>query len=103
MTVTPPTSGLSGTFSLTASLLSGFTDFVIAFKTGQGNLNPDWAAFKLPAGVTSGTWTISGSQALSHANLYGKVSAIPLPAAGVLLLTLACGFGILKHRQSTTV
>jgi hypothetical protein len=57
LTATPPTSGLSGTFSFSAP---GYTDFVIAFKSGVGQLDPDWAAFSLPAGVTAGTWAISG-------------------------------------------
>lgn len=71
------TSGLSGDFSFTAP--AGYTNFVIAFKSGQGQLNPDWAAFSLHNGVTSGDWAISGSQALSHVNLYAQV--VPVPAA----------------------
>lgn len=87
LTVTPPTSGLSGTFSFNAP---GYTNFVIAFKSGVGRLDPDWAAFQLPDGVTSGTWEISGSQELSHANLYAQV--VPVPAAVWLF---ASGFGLL--------
>ncbi len=87
LTATPPTSGLSGTFSFNAP---GYTNFVIAFKSGQGQLNPDWAAFTLPNGVTSGTWAISGQQALSHVNLYAQV--IPVPAAAWLF---ASAFGLL--------
>jgi hypothetical protein len=97
LTATPPTSGLSGTFSFNAP---GYTDFVIAFKTGQGgnpDLDPDWAAFSLPNGVTSGDWAISGQQQLSHANLYGKV--VPAPAAVWLFLTgFATLGGWLKRR-----
>lgn len=87
LTATPPTSGLSGTFSFNAP---GYTNFVIAFKSGQGQLDPDWAAFTLPNGVTSGTWAISGQQALSHVNLYAQV--VPVPAAAWLF---ASGFGLL--------
>jgi len=79
LTATPPTSGLSGTFSFAAP--SGYTSFVIAFKSGNGQLDPDWAAFTLPSGQTSGSWTISGAQQLSHVNLYARVAPVPLPAA----------------------
>ena len=34
-------------------------------------LDPDWAAFLLPTGVLSGSWSVSGNQGLSHINLYG--------------------------------
>lgn len=98
LTTNPLNMGLSGTFSFTPT--AGFTDFVIAFKSGEGQLDPDWAAFRLPDGVTSGSWTISGEQALSHANLY----AIPgneVPEAGTLALlglTLA-GLAFLRRRS----
>lgn len=77
--VTEPDCLWSGTFSINAP---GYTDFVIAFKSGSGKLDPDWAAFALPEGVTSGSWSISGKQELSHANLYGRlIEPIPLPSA----------------------
>jgi hypothetical protein len=102
------TSGLSGTFSFfipTAPVGKIWTDFVIAFKTGQGNLDPDWAAFLLPNGVTSGSWSISGQQALSHANLYAKladtpVNVIPLPAAGWLLLAGVGGLAAMRRKKA---
>jgi hypothetical protein len=83
---TPGTSGLSGTFSFTAP--AGWQNFVIALKSGNGQLDPDWAAFLLPAGVTSGTWTISGKQQLSHINLYAQV--VPTPPA-IWLFSSAVG------------
>lgn len=94
LTATPPTSGLSGTFSFSAP---GYTSFVIAFKSGQGQLDPDWAAFTLPNGVTSGTLAISGAQALSHVNLYGQ-AVIPVPAAAWLFGSAAALLAVARRK-----
>jgi hypothetical protein len=90
------TAGLSGTFSFTAP--SGFFDFVVGFKSGEGRLDPDWVAFLLPAGVRSGSWTISGQQELSHVNLYAKRGdprqSVPEPST---LVTVALGLALLRR------
>ena len=84
--------GLSGMWSFLlppAPKGSMWSNLVIAFKSGVAQLNPDWVAFGLSACVTSGTWSINnGSQSLSHVNLYGQLvpAAVPLPAAGVLMV-----------------
>jgi len=87
--------GTSGTFSFTAP---GYTSFIVALKSGEGQLNPHWAAFLLPAGVTSGSWTIS-SQGLSHVNLYGIAAEIPVPAALPLFASALVGGGLLSWRR----
>jgi len=85
--ITTPVPGdgtTNGSFSFTPP--PGFTDFVLALKSGEGQLDPDWAAFRLPAGVTSGEWSISGQQGLSHINLYGRRGdQVPEPGTMALL------------------
>jgi hypothetical protein len=99
------TSGLTGAFSfILPAAPAGFTwtNIVIAFKSGFGGITPTWAAFLLPGGVTSGTWTISGAkQGLSHVNLYGELvpAAVPLPAAGLLLAGAIGGLAMARRRR----
>lgn len=92
----PPTSGLSGTWSFTPNAM--YTSYVLALKSGEGTLNPDWAAFLVDG--TSGTWSISGSQELSHANLYARV--VPVPAALPLMLGALAGLGLIARRRADT-
>ncbi|WP_181366366.1 VPLPA-CTERM sorting domain-containing protein [Albidovulum aquaemixtae] len=107
-------SGVSGTSGLWSFILPAapagmiWTNLVLAFKSGQGGggskpkvTGPDWAAFLLPSGASSGLWSISGQQSLSHANLYGQLApaAVPLPAAGVLMVGALGAFAAVRRRR----
>jgi hypothetical protein len=85
------TGSTQGTFTINPLAWATYSQIVLAFKSGQGQINPDWAAFVLPANTLSGSWRISGQQSLSHANLYGNGTGqqppIPEPATLALLGT----------------
>jgi hypothetical protein len=84
--VTTPIKGTnSGTFQISSAVGAEYTTLVLALKAGNG-----WAAFLLPDDILSGTW--SSSKGLSHANLYGVLSAVPLPPS---LPTFAAGLALL--------
>lgn len=104
------TSGTSGVLSFT--LPTGYVKPILGFKTGNGQLDPDWAAFLIPdaaavGGVWNVIWSVSGSQALSHVNLYAQVGdpvvdprvVVPLPAAAWLLLGGLGGLGLIGRRR----
>ena len=87
----------SGHFTL--ALPAGYKNFVLALKSGNGQLDPDWVAFLLAPGTTEGDWTIS-SQGFSHALLYAQlstenenenVSENPIPGALWLFGTVIAG------------
>lgn len=111
LTATPPESGLFGTFSIAPTAATQYSNFVIAFKSGQGQFDPDWAAFVLPAGVLSGSWAISQQQELSHVNLYGirctttpctPPTGDPIPEPATMLLVglgLAAAGVARRHRR----
>ena len=90
----------SGTFSFTGAM-EGFK-YALGLKSGNGQLDPDYAIFGLN-GATSGSWSIlNGNQPLAHANLYKMAvdtTAIPLPASLPLLMGGIAGLGFISRRR----
>jgi hypothetical protein len=113
--ITANDKGLAGSFSfaiakLIAAAGKQYYDFVIAFKSGGNSGSQSvWAAFSLADGVTSGSWSFTGRNGLSHVNLYAHVRdtppstpvpTVPVPAAGGMLLAGLAGlFGIKRLRR----
>jgi hypothetical protein len=94
------TSGLSGSFGINAAAYSTYGRIAIGFKSGAGQKDPDWAIFELAANTLSGNWSISGKQALSHANLYGYgTPTTEVPEPGTLGLLGIAGLASLALRR----
>jgi hypothetical protein len=96
----------SGTFSISPLVLETYTNLLIGFKSGEGQLDPDWAVFSLASGVLSGTWTISDQQSLSHATLYGLPGQPPVPLpepASMVLLGTGLLAGYRARRRMAVV
>ena len=96
-----------GKFTITLGN-SLYDHLVIAFKVGDANKSPDWAAFSLLDGALSGTFTVIPKQgSYSHANLYGILardpgnpSEVPLPGAVLLMGSVLAGSaGLAKWRK----
>lgn len=94
----------NGTFSFNVSLWSSYSNLIISFKSGEGQLDPDWAAFDLDPLTTSGLWNIypAGTQSLSHVSLYGLPGTTTVPDGGATLGLLGLGMlglGYLRRRR----
>jgi hypothetical protein len=82
----------SGTFTILSTVWDTYSEVLLGFKVGEGQLDPDWAVFLLTGGVTEGEWLVTGQQSLSHADLWGGGEATEVPEPATLFLV---GAGIL--------
>jgi hypothetical protein len=100
---------LSGHFDIDPTVWGTYGRIILALKSGEGLINPDWAAFELASGVITGEWAITvGSQSLSHALLYGvksvndtteaNLAAVPEPTT-LALLGAGLMFGARRLRR----
>lgn len=91
---------------------TNYSSFVALFKVGHGSTSESWFVFALPAsGFVDAIWSLNdaydgsiwaGPGSLSHTSLYG-ISAVPVPAAGFLLIGALGGLGMLGRRRRNKV
>lgn len=98
--------GTGGDFSTT-----GAVDAIVVFKVGNGNCKdstvpdenlcvPAYAAFNITTtGEALLSWSTTMQQGLSHVSIYVKTAAVPVPAAGILLLGGLGALGLAKRRR----
>lgn len=100
LTLTPPTSGVQGDYSINAP---GYSSFILLLKSAN-SLTPAWAAFQLTTAALVGDWKIVGyPNDLSHGSLYGVAATVPVPA-GIALGASALGLlGYMGWRRKKTV
>lgn len=86
--------GRSGTFTIFDDA-ADFDDLHIVFVFGFAQISPDWISFQLN-GVTRGTWSVTGRQALSNVILVPEPAMLALFGAGLL------GLGLARRRRGVT-
>ncbi|MGV3490707.1 MAG: hypothetical protein ACO1OG_05225 [Devosia sp.] len=99
---------ISGEYTLLESLWSDFSSLVLVLLSVETGASPDWVAFLLPSGNTSGDWFIDGVRTpqvpvdftLDRAILYGTpIASVPVPAGIVLLGGGLAMLGLLGRRR----
>jgi hypothetical protein len=86
-------------FTINAGAWTGFDRMALLLHLPTPSPKPDWAVFILSGGVTSGTWSNTGSESLVFESLYRQKTATPVPEPATLSLSLL-GVGVTLAARS---
>lgn len=95
----------SGTFSITSTAWSLYSQLVVVLKDGGSTLNKDikWSAYLLPTGVTGPyDWSYDLRKGVSHISLYGirgGTVTVPEPATLAIFALGLFGAGMVLRRK----
>lgn len=100
--------GTSGTWAFDATKwgAGGYGDFIIVLKAASSPGYASWLFTGADAASTFGDWAIAWTTGggkstpdLSHISVYATPAPIPVPAAGLLLITALGGLGVAARRR----